>query len=88
MTDILGWMLGVAWRLAIIGIGFTVLKSVIRNGKGTLRELLETASLAIRAGCLAARKKLVNKLQKAEEEEETEEIGEIAREIRVEGTVR
>ena len=87
MADILGWMLGIAWKLLVLALGYTTLKYVVRHGKGTFRDILETAGLAIRAGCLTARKKLVEKLQKEETAEETEENLEPG-EIRVEATVR
>ena len=86
MVGILSWILGIAWRTALICVGFMLVKHIIRNGGGTLREILETTSLAIRAGCLTLRAKLVDKLMKREEviEENPGEPGE----VRVEGTVR
>lgn len=88
MADILGWMLGIAWKLALIYLGYTALKHVIRNGNTTLKELLETAGMAIKYGCLKTRAKLVGKLQEdaAEEQEEVREETK-GPGIKVEGTV-
>lgn len=89
MTSVLSWMLGMAWRIAILMIGYTALKAVLRNGNGTLKEILETIGLAIRAGCLSLRSKLVERLRSGAEEKETEKAGEPnGPEIQVEGSVR
>ena len=83
----MNWMLQLAWKIALLYIGCTALKYVIRNGNETFRTLLETTGLAIKIGCLSARKKLVDKLHKdAEEEEPVTENSERPR-IKVEGTV-
>ena len=89
MTSVLSWMLGMAWRIAILLIAYTTLKAVLRNGNGTLRDILETLGLAIRAGCLSLRGKLLAKLRSGAEEKETEEAEEPkGPEIQVEGSVR
>ena len=89
MTSILGWMLGMAWRIAILLIAYTALKAVLRNGNSTLKEILETIGLAIRAGCLSLRGKLIAQLRSGAEEKETEEAEEPqGPEIQVEGSVR
>ena len=63
MTEVLSWLLGIAWKLAVLYIGYTALKYVIRNGNRTFREILETIGMAIRVGCLRVRGKLVGQLR-------------------------
>lgn len=84
MVGILSWVLGIAWRTALICIGWICIKQIIRNGGGTLREVLETTGLAIRAGCIELRKKLVEKLKREEGVIEDPE----APEMQAEGTVK
>lgn len=84
MTEILGWMLGVGWKIAILMVGWYTLKYFVRNGTGTLKDLLETAGLAIRCACLNARKRLVARLK----EEKEEPIIENGSAIDAEGSVR
>lgn len=85
MVGILSWILGIAWRTALICVGWICVRHIIRNGGGTLREVLETTGLAIRAGCIELRKKLVDHLKK---EEDVIELKPDEPEVEVEGTVR
>lgn len=89
MVGILSWILGIAWRTALICVGWILVKQIVRNGGGTLREVLETTSLAIRAGCLTLRSKLVSRLQQnaAEQEDVIKENPDVP-ELKAEGTVR
>ena len=84
MVGILSWVLGIAWRTALLCVGWICIKQIIRNGGGTLREVLETTGLAIRAGCIELRKKLVEKLKREEGVIEDPE----APEMQAEGTVK
>ena len=84
MASILSWVLGIAWRTALLCAGFICVKQIVRNGGGTLKEILETLGLGIRAGCIELRKKLVEHLKKDEEVIEDPN----GPEVRVEGTVK
>lgn len=86
VMEILTWILGIAWKTALLCVGWICIKQIIRNGGGTLREVLETLGLAIRAGCLTMRAKLVDKLRK-ENEDVIEENPDVP-ELKAEGTVR
>jgi len=81
VAGILSWILQIVLKTAVVvGLWITV-KVIIRNGGGTLKDILETLVLAIRYGCLNLKAKLVSKLREnAEEKKETEEQ-------KVEGTV-
>lgn len=68
MVTILSWILSIAWRTALLCVAWICIKHVIKNGGGTLKEILETTGLAIRAGCIELRKKLVEKLKGKDEE--------------------
>lgn len=81
---ILTWILGIAWRTALICVGFVLVKHIIRNGGGTLKEVLETTGVLIRTGCIELRRKLVEKLKREDVIEENPEVPE----LRVEGTVK
>ena len=86
MAGILSWVLSIGIKASIITILWIVIKTIVRNGGGTLREVLETAGLAIKAGCLTLRMKLTKKLcEKAEKEEAVKE--EPGPGVKVEGTV-
>lgn len=84
MGSILSWILGIAWRTALLCAGFICIKQIVRNGGGTLKEILETLGLGIRAGCIELRRKLVEHLKKEEVIEEDPN----GPEVRVEGTVK
>ena len=87
MAGILSWVLSIVVKASIITILWIVIKTIVRNGGGTLREVLETAGLAIKAGCLTLRMKLTQKLcEKAEKEEAVKEEPK-GPGVKVEGTV-
>lgn len=87
MTTILSWVLSIVVKASIITVLWIVIRTILRNGGGTLREVLETAGLAIKAGCLSLRMKLTQKLCEKAEKEETVEEGTNGPEIKGEGTV-
>ena len=74
MTEMLSWLLRIGWKLAVLYIGYTALKYVVKNGNRTFREIMETIGMAIRVGCLRLRGKLVGKLQPDAAEEQKEHI--------------
>lgn len=88
LTDAIMWIAGIVLKtIAVCAIWVTV-KHLIRNGGGTLKELLATTTMAIRYGCLKLRINLTNRLREhAEEEEETNEEDPKRPEVKVEGTV-
>ena len=86
MAEILSWIAGIVLKTGIALGLWIVVKHLIRNGGGTLKELLETLTTVIRYGCLKLREKMVNKLREGtEEKEETEK--ENGPGVKVEGTV-
>lgn len=87
MTAILSWVMSIVIKASIATVLWIVIRTIIRNGGGTLKELLETAGLAIKCGCLSLRMKLTDKLRKDAEEEETVEEGTNGPGVKVEGTV-
>lgn len=88
MTDVLMWIAGIVLKtIAVCAIWVTV-KHLIKNGGGTLKELLATTTMAIRYGCLRLRLSLTGKLREhAEEEEETVKEDPNRPGVKVEGTV-
>jgi hypothetical protein len=74
MAGILNWLLGIAWKTAVIVFGWICVKYVLRNGGSTLKEILNTTSLAIKAGCLTLRYKLLNVMQRRVAEKEKEHV--------------
>lgn len=87
MTEILSWILGIVLKTASICVIWVVVKHLIRNGGGTLKELLTTMTMAIRYGCLKLRLKLTGKLREHAEEEETVKEDPNRPGVKVEGTV-
>lgn len=86
MAGILSWVLSIVIKAALITFLWIVIRTIVRNGGGTLKLVLETAGLAIKAGCLNIRMKLTQKLcEKAEKEEAVKE--EPGPGVKVEGTV-
>lgn len=57
-----------AFRLAVnllgIAVAFMVFKAVLSNGTGTIKDVINTIGLAIRALCLKARTALLNTIRK------------------------
>lgn len=84
MWDVLGMLLSMSWKVFGIMAGWLIIRSLMQNGAGTLKELLETAGIAIRAGCLMAKKRLWAKIREEKEPEQIESNGE---QVHAEGTV-
>lgn len=89
MTDILMWIAGIILKTIAVCAIWVTIKHLIRNGGGTLKELLATTTMAIRYGCLKLRLNLTNRLREhAEEEEPKKEDPEEPEEVLVYGTVK
>lgn len=87
MTDVLMWIAGIILKTVAICAIWVVIKHLIRNGGGTLKELLTTMTMAIRYGCLKLRLILTGKLREHAEEEETVKEDPNQPGVKVEGTV-
>lgn len=70
MLEIIQFMLGIAWRVIAIYIGFLLLKELIRGGSDTVREMIETIGVAFRAALFHIRKALVEKVQRERRNEQ------------------
>lgn len=70
MAGILNWVFGIAWKTAIIMFVWICVKHVLRNGGTTLKEILSTISLALKAGCMTLRCKLLESMQRRVAEKE------------------
>lgn len=87
MTEILTWILGIVLKTAAVCVIWITVKHLIRNGGGTLKELLATITMGIRYGCLRLRLNLTNRLREHAEEEETIKEDPNKPGVKVEGTV-
>lgn len=87
MTDILMWIAGIILKTVAVCAIWVTIKHLIRNGGGTLKELLATTTMAIRYGCLKLRLNLTNRLREHAEEEETVKEDPNQPEVKAEGTV-
>lgn len=87
MTDVLMWIVGIVLKTIAIGAIWMTIKHLIRNGGGTLKEMLATITMAIRYGCLRLRLNLTNRLREHAEEEETVKEDPNQPGVKVEGTV-
>ena len=74
MVGVMNWILSIAWKAALLTIGWICVKYVLRNGGATARQVIETIGLAIRAGCYEVRYKLVDRLQRKAAEKEKERV--------------
>lgn len=72
MLDIMLFMLNLGWKILGIACGWILLRYILRNGKGTFKDVLETLGSAIKTGCYFIRKKLAEKLLKEKEKENLE----------------
>ncbi len=89
MTGILSWILGIVWRAAVVTLLVVAIRTIIRNGGGTIRLVFETIVTCIKYGCLSLRLKLTSKIK----EKEVTEVQELEPcddhdGIAAEGTVR
>ena len=87
MTEILTWILSIVLKTAAVCVIWVIVKHLIRNGGGTLKELLTTITIAIRYGCLKLRLNLTNRLREHAEEEEAVKEDPNQPGVKVEGTV-
>lgn len=88
MQDILMWVVSIVLKTVAVCAVWVLVKHLVRNGAGTLKELLTTATMAIRYGCLKLRQKLVCRLQEAAKEEEPKKEDPEEPEVLVYGTVK
>ena len=68
MTDAIMWFLDVAWKILGLVLGWMVLKFILKNGKDTIRDILETLHLGMQALSIKARMLLRDYLKKKPEE--------------------
>ena len=69
MLEFLVFMLNIAWKALGVICGWLLLKYILRNGTGTIKEILDTISLGVKAMCCAIRKKLADHLRKEVEKD-------------------
>lgn len=72
MSGFLSWVLGIILKVCVLFAIGIIVKYLIRNGGGTLKDIIETTIIAVRYGCLKLKLKLVSKLRENAKEEETE----------------
>ena len=78
--EFIGWMLSLAWKAVCIAGGFMLFKYIVRNGKGTINDVLDTVTVFLKTIGHWIRKTCLNYLKR-----ETEENDEGAK---VEATVK
>ena len=88
MADVMMFMLGIAWKIFGLMIGWMLLKHLMREGTGTFRELLDTAAMAIKAGCLIAKQKLLLTIQERKEANLDDQATPDTEPVKGQGTVR
>lgn len=88
--DAMLWMLNIAWKVALLIIGWKTLRYVTRNCGDTFQEVLNTIGLCFRAGCKILREKAIKKLstaRKTETQTEDQTPDEKSDAVKVEATV-
>lgn len=69
MLEFMSFMLNIAWKALGVICGWMLLKYILKNGTGTLKEIFDTITIGLRAMGHAIRKKLLVYLKKEAEEE-------------------
>lgn len=82
------WMVNAAWKLLLIGLGFYVFRFILKNGPGTLKEVVQTASAGVKVMCYAAREKMKAYLIGKEQEKMDAVEAEEPTAVEAEGSVR
>lgn len=75
VADLLMWTLSVAWKVLTFVCGWMLIKYIVRHGKGTFRDILDTVHMGIQALCAFGRRKLLEKLRKEANIQEPEKPG-------------
>ena len=66
--EIMLWALNLAWKVLVVCMGWMLFRYIVKNGKGTFGELLDTISAVLRTMGHAIRKMCLNYLKKEESE--------------------
>ena len=64
--DFMLWCLNIAWKVLIVCMGWMLFRYIVRNGKGTFSEVLDTIGIALKTFGHAIRKWCLNYLKKEE----------------------
>ena len=59
--------LGIGWKVLCITAGWMIIKWILKDGKETIKDLLSTIKLGLKAGGVVLRKKMARYLRKEEE---------------------
>ena len=86
MWDALAMLVNVSWKVFGVMAGWMLIKHLLREGTGTIKELLETTGVAVRAGCMMTKKYLWRKIR--EEREPEQQIEANGEQVHAEGTVK
>lgn len=68
--DTIMWFVNLAWRILLLYIGWIVFRFIMKNGRGTIKEILETIGIVIKTAALKLRMKVAECARKKEPEEE------------------
>jgi len=74
MLEFMAFMLNLAWRALGVICGWLLLKYILKNGTGTLKEILDTITIGLRAMGHAIRKKLLGYLKREAEQEREPDV--------------
>ena len=66
--EVLLFALNLAWKILVLCMGWMLFRYVLKNGRGTFKELLDTISIGLRTTGHWIRKKCLNYLRKEESE--------------------
>ena len=66
MMEMLSWILSIVWRAAVVTLLVVAIRTIIRNGGGTVRLVFETLVMTIKYGCINLRIRLAQKLKEKE----------------------
>ena len=72
MIAMINFALNVAWKVLIVMAGWYIFRYVVRNGKGTMRDILDTITAVMKAVGHWIRERCFSYLKKEAKKEEAE----------------
>ena len=73
MLNLLVWALELSWKILIFAFVIGLFRALIKDGKGSIQELLETIGMEIKVRCFKRKEQLVEKYMQMKEEKTAKE---------------
>ena len=70
---ILEWITNIVWAALKLACAWVIIRVVVKHGKTTFKEVLDTVVLRLRVGCARMRKRDIRYLKQEQEDPEEEQ---------------